>query len=210
MTNNIVELIKMLESYRTEEDENKVAEMHTVLVRSLIKKEEPKVKRFNSGESVSVTFSMDDNLHELFIELADSQKDSSWKRKFLNKASLNQAMKEIKGEKFEQHDELMVVEPSFKDVLTLLDEYKNESDVNKLNVYHEDLIRLLLEHRVMNTEGTTVAAISTQVGFQMEKDLFDLFDNMASTRETGWKRNFLNRAVFNEIIKIINVNKYVE
>lgn len=210
MTNNIVELIKMLESYRTEEDENKVAEMHTVLVRSLIKKEEPKVKRFNSGESVSVTFSMDDNLYELFIELADSQKDSSWKRKFLNKASLNQAMKEIKGEKFEQHDELMVIEPSFKDVLTLLDEYKNESDVNKLNVYHEDLIRLLLEHRVMNTEGTTVAAISTQVGFQMEKDLFDLFDNMASTRETGWKRNFLNRAVFNEIIKIINVNKYVE
>lgn len=209
MSNNLIEAISLLDDYRLEQDEEKAMKMHKVLVRSLIQSSVPVNKEnLAEEETHTVTFSLDNNLLELFEELASVNRVSGWKRAFLNKAALSQAIKELYGSQFGQQNEMMIEEPSFNEVLNLLYDYKNEDDSVKLTEQHMTLIRLLLEHRVMNTEGTTVGAISTPVGFAMDKDLFELFDSMSKGRERGWKRNFLNRAVFNAILKVIEEKKF--
>lgn len=210
MNVNILEAISLLKNYREEEDPKKANEMHMVLVSSLIHSSEMSmIDDVNSDSSQGVTFSLDNNLFEILEELSKSYKGKvGWKKDFLNKAVLEQFLREIDINSLSQKDELMIEEPSFKEVLEMLYHYKEGQDKEKLTNLHLSLVRLLLEHRVMNTEGTTVGEISTPVHFKMDKKLFDLFDNMSKDKQTGWKRNFLNRAIFNKILKIIEENRF--
>lgn len=210
MNVNIIEAINLLRSYKEEEDPAKLNEMHMVLVSSIIGSSAlPTTKDLSTDEVHGVTFSLDNNLFELFEGIAENHKNEvGWKKDFLNKAVMHQAIKEIDLHSLSQKDELMIEEPSFKKVLEMLFDYKQIQDKNILTNLHITLVRLLLEHRIMNTEGTTVGEISTPVHFKMDEDLFNLFNNMSEGKETGWKRNFLNRAVFNEILKVIEEKKF--
>lgn len=210
MNVNLLEAINLLREYRTEEDPTKVKEMHMVLVSSLIGSTDlSEDTTLSRKKTQGVTFSLDNNLFELFQNIADNHNDEvGWKVSFLNRAVMNQAIREIDMNSMSQRDELMIEEPSFQEVLELLYDYKEIQDKEKLTSIHITLVRLLLEHRVMNTEGTTVGEISTPVHFKMDEDLFNLYDNMAKNKETSWKRNFLNRAVFNGIVKIIEEKRF--
>lgn len=209
MNINVLEAINLLKSYREEEDPQKVNEMHTVLVSTILRSSSFLEKDLQANEHHGVTFSLDNNVYELFENIAENYKDEvGWKKDFLNQAVMNQVVKEIDVYSFSQKDELMIEEPSFKKVLEILFDYRQVTDKKILKNLHVLLVRLLLEHRVMNTEGTTVGEISTPVHFKMDQDLYNLFDNMSANKETSWKRNFLNRAVFNGVVDIIESNMF--
>lgn len=206
MSNQVVEFIDLLKSYKNEEDRFRANKLETALVYTMMSNKDFEVNE-EDIDTKGVTFALDDNLYELFVDL--SERESSyhgWKGEFFNTATLNQVLREMKAYQSGRTEEEMIVEPSFSNVLEILYDYRVETDKEKANAYYMKLIRLLLEHRVMDTENTTIAEISTQVGFNMKKDTYALMTTLEKGQPTGWRRNFLNRAVFNQIMAEIESN----